>query len=251
MQLFSQDKLEKKLDSLKAYLHPFLPKNYTIPKLQIVSTLAQVANSPYTSYEIDMAIRAILIIAALISIYVSYKKHLVLRNKEEADADIRTLIILEAARIADQKVAKETVEYNETISPRLDEMETRVIKMTDQLSYLRKLCPQMNDRRITFATTDSNWPITYLSHGDIIVIDYTLIDIIDNTPLGSSQAKYIQTGISGLVSAPTEILLPAGVRILVTRASRIPRGIRDMENSIDLTISAKAALETCLTRSYS
>ena len=186
----------------------------------------------------------ILTIASIISIMVSYYKYKAILEKNTCDANVKSLLILEASRIA-----RDTEDCARDITPRLDSMEEKVLKMKYDLSYLYKLCPQMNDRVITFATSDSTWPIPSLTHSDIVCVYYNLVDIIDDSIISSSMTQYIHLNVTGFPVPPTSILLPAGTRIVVTRATKIPRGVRDMENSLDITSAAKTALESCLIRS--
>lgn len=244
MDLFNQLELQKKLTMLKGYF------NQNVSKAQILSTVGQVAQSPFRNHEIDLVVRALVILAALASIYSSCRRKKSLDQKEEADKNVKSLLILEACRIADEKTVKEVDEYTGISSPRLDAMEAKVKQMARDLSYLRSLCPLMNDRKITFGTPDSMWPIPSLAHGDFVMVHYTLVDVIDETVVKTHHAQHLQLGVTGLPVPCTEIPLPAGTRIVVTKATRIPRGVRDMENSIDLTSSAKVALESSLTRTY-
>lgn len=237
MDLLNQLELQKKFLALKAYF------NNNVSKAQVLSTVNQVIHSPFRNHEIDLVVRILVIIAALSSIYSSCRRKKALDEKEEADKNVKSLLILEASRIAEQNLG----EYS---SPRLDAMELKVKEMTRDLCYLRTLCPLMNDRKISLGTLDSMWPIPSLGHGDFVMVHYTLLDVLDDTVVKSDHAHHLQLGVTGFPSPPTEILLPAGTRIVVTKATRIPRGVRDVENSIDLTSSAKVALESSLTRTY-
>ena len=244
MDLFSKFDIEKKIAMIKSYF------NSKVSKAQVLSTMSQVVHSPFRTHEIDLVVRILVILAALSSIYSSCRRKKSLDQKEEADKNVKSLLILEACRIADEKLVKDVDEYTGISSPRLDAMELKVKEMARDLSYLRTLCPLMNDRKITFGKADSMWPIPSLGHGDFVIVHYTLVDVLDETVVKTSRAQHLDIGVPGCPVPATEILLPAGTRIVVTKAVRIPRGVRDMENSVDLTSSAKVALESSLTRTY-
>jgi hypothetical protein len=239
-----------RLDIMELLNRSTLNKYYISSRDIFISMISRFINTKYPihTYEIDMAIRCLIIFTACLSLYVSYYKKKSIREREECDENVRSLLVLEASRIANDKLVRDIDDYNGSISSRLDSMESKMKKMSDNLTCLLKICPQMNDRKITYGTSDSMWPISSLSHGDLVIINYSLVDIINNSTIELCHSKHLHLTISGFPIPPTEILLPAGMRILITKASRVPRGIRDMENSIDLTNSAKAALEMCVIR---
>lgn len=233
MTLFSNFEIRRRLLALKEYF------NGTDSRVDLISSLAQLQ---FKNYEIDVILRILILVAALASIYSSYRKKRMADEKEDADKNVQSLLLLEASRIAGQ---------NDThSSSRLELMESKVKSMAKNLSYLLNLCPQMNDRRLSFGTSTSMWSIPSIGHGDFVLLEYNLLDILDGSIIKSCHSQYLHLSVSGFVGTPTEILVPMGTRIVVTKATRIPKGIRDMENSIDLTNYARTALESSLMRVY-
>jgi hypothetical protein len=183
MNLFNDLDIQKKFTALKTYL------NNNISKAQVISTINQVAQSPFRNHEIDLVVRVVVILAALASMYVSCRRKKALDEKDSADMNVRALLTLEACRIAEQKTGKEPDPYTRE---RLEAMESKVKQMETDLSYLRNLCPQMNDRKISFGTPDSMWPIPSLGHGDFVIVYYSLLDIIEGHVISTSHAQHLQ-----------------------------------------------------------
>ena len=222
-------------------------KNYNYSKQYLFNTVTKVLlkEKPIGIQEIDMTIRALLIISLLFSIYLSYYKRKRFLNKEKAELETRSLLVLEATRMAEEKAMIKNDDYKDLINPHLDDLEAKVIRMETDLYYLRKLCPQMNQRKVTFGSANSTWPILCLSHGDVIIVNYSLVDIINNSTIDTFTSQYTH---SGYPIIENEIILPAGTRLIITKATRILRGIRDLAHTIDVTSMAKEYLESSCVR---
>jgi hypothetical protein len=76
-----------------------------------------------------------------------------------------------------------------------------------------------------------------------VIIDYDLVDILSSELVETSRIQYSYIYAGAQVQLDAEIIIPAGLKIIITRASRFPRGL-DLYGFIDMTEEAKAALET-------
>lgn len=224
-----------------------LNKQYNYSKEYILNTVgnAIVKYRPIGIQQVDMAIRALLIIALIFSICLSYYKRKRFIKKERTDLETRSLLVLEATRMAEEKALIKNDEYKDLITPHLDQLEAKVLKMETDLFYLRSACAQMNERKVTFGSPSSTWPVHCLSHGDVIVVNYNLVDIINNMIVESGTSEYTNTGYP---LGESEIILAPGTRLVVTKAIRILRGIRDSAHTINFTVAAKECLESSTMR---
>jgi hypothetical protein len=203
--------------------------------------------------DIDDLIRLLIIVCSIYSLYTAYYINHVNRQKDRCDKEVRALLVLEAMRYAEEKVNKDIVdktnELHEIIEPRLDYMESHLYNMENDLEFLKKMCHQMSERTITFGSlVGATWHTANVYHSDIVTVDYDIVDILTSNIIESKQTQYTCVSIKGILSENAEIKIPPGAKIIVTKATRLYRGIRDLASGYIITSEAKDALETYVIR---
>jgi len=211
-----------------------------------------VVYDPNYKVEISPFMGGLLFITCISGLLMSYSSRVDLLEKKKRDEEVRSLLVFEAIRrsneLVDQQKGMETQEYKSKLIPRIDTMEERVTRMADDLKVLYKICPEMSQRKITIGGKCATWYISSIRYADTVIIDYSIVDIVSLQVVESSQVQYSCIySLSGYgspnIDPDTEIIVPAGCKMIVTKAYRYPRGL-DRYGSIDMTEEAKAALET-------
>ena len=207
---------------------------------------------PNYKVEVSLFTGGLLIITCISGLLLNYSSRVDLLEKKKRDEEVRSLLVFEAIRrsneLVEQQKGMETQEYKSVIIPRIDTMEERLSKMANDLKVLYKICPEMSQRKITIGGKGATWYISSLRYADTVIIEYDLVDIVTSELLESSQAQYSCIYIASVygganLQTDAEIIVPAGIKMIVTKAYRFPRGL-DRYGSIDITEEAKAILET-------
>jgi hypothetical protein len=234
------------------YFNNTLPYNAYYSTEFVFTTMDSLAvyDPPVKINDVDTLVRILFLVSAVISIGVSYSTRQSFLEKKKCDDEVRALLILEAIRSSKEKLAETNEsDYLDIVVPRLDSMEQRVQNMANDLVLLSKLCPQMSDRTITMGIANATWPIPSIYHGDTVTLQYSLVDLITNEVIRECQVEYTCLSVSTYLNPNTDIKILAGTKIVVTKATRASRGIRDITGGFDMTTDAKAALETTIVKS--
>lgn len=209
---------------------------------------------PNYKVEISPFMGGLLFITCISALAFTYSSRVDQLEKKKREEEVRSLLVFEAIRrsneLLEQQKGLETLEYKSLIIPRLDTLDERLSKVADDLKILYKICPEMSERKITIGGKAATWYISSIRYADTVIIEYDLIDIASSVLLDTSQVEYsclytASTYAGANLQADAEIIIPAGAKIIVTKAYRYPRGL-DRYGSIDMTDEAKVALETRL-----
>lgn len=209
---------------------------------------------PNYTVEVNLFMGGLLVVTCISGLLFSYSSRVDLLEKKKRDEEVRSLLVFEAIRrsneLLEQQKGMETLEYKSLIIPRLDTIEERLSKLADDLKVLYKICPEMTQRKVTIGGKGATWYISSIRYADSVNIEYNLVDIASSELLDSSQVEYsclytASTYGGANIQADAEIIVPAGAKMIVTKAYRYPRGL-DRYGSIDMTDEAKVALETRL-----
>lgn len=240
------------MDVLTLFDSEDINRKYNNTKKVLLSVINEIIlyKQSLTKADLDIMVYSLLIICSAYSLYVSYNSRTSYLEKERCNREVRALLVLEAARYAEEKLVEESKEkYTDIIEPRIDFMESRVYNMSQDLELLKVLCPQMSDRKVSFGSLPgATWHTGSMYHADVIIIDYNIVDILTSNILDVKQAQYTYLTIKGLLSENSDILIMGGAKLIVKKAVRLSRGMRDISSGTDLTSDAKATLETAVVR---
>lgn len=207
---------------------------------------------PNYKVEISPFMGGLLFITCISGLVFTYSSRVDQLEKNKREEEVRSLLVFEAIRrsneLLEQQKGLETLEYKNKLIPRIDTLDERLAKVADDLKILYKICPEMSQRKVTIGGRGATWYISSIRYADTVIIEYDLVDIASSELLESSQVEYSCVyipsayGVANL-QADAEIIIPAGAKMIVTKAYRYPRGL-DRYGSIDMTEEAKATLET-------
>lgn len=207
---------------------------------------------PNYKIEISPLMGGLIFITCISGLVFTYSSRVDQVEKNKREEEVRSLLVFEAIRrsneLLEQQKGLETLEYKKLLIPRIDTLDERLAKVADDLKVLYKICPEMSQRKVTIGGRGATWYVSSIRYADTVIIEYELVDIASSELLESSQVEYsclyMASTYGGANLQPdAEIIIPAGARMIVTKASRFPRGL-DRYGSIDMTEEAKAMLET-------
>lgn len=179
---------------------------------------------PIRIIEYDLIVRGLLILSMLTSTIMYYYARCVNMQKKTSE---QMQLIRDSIMVS-----------------RLDSMDAKLEKAHSDIVLLGKLYPEMNERTVTIGDSTATWHVPFLYYSDTIIVNYNIVDLATDSIVKSGHAEYACLNVVKYLNRNTEITIPSGAVLIVTKAVRIARWYNNSTIPRDITEEAKIALQS-------